>query len=60
MLDDSLNEIYVFDAETLHFTQVNRGARENTGYSQDSLEAFPHALKRFLALFFELDPTGKP
>ena len=37
ILDDSLNEIYVFDAETLHYTQVNRGARENLGYSLAAL-----------------------
>ncbi|MFT5510383.1 MAG: PAS domain S-box-containing protein [Hyphomicrobiaceae bacterium] len=33
ILDQSLNEIYVFDAETLHFVQVNHGARRNMGYS---------------------------
>jgi PAS domain S-box-containing protein len=37
ILDDSLNEIYVFDAETLHYTQANRGARENLGYSLAAL-----------------------
>lgn len=36
-LDESANEIYMFDAETLRFTQVNRGARENLGYSMDEL-----------------------
>lgn len=35
ILDGSLNEIYVFDAETLHFVQVNYGARKNTGYSAE-------------------------
>jgi|GEM_PF-3435629 len=33
ILDDSLNEIFIFDATTLRFMQVNRGARENLGYS---------------------------
>ena len=33
ILDRSLNEIYVFNAETLEFIQVNFGARRNTGYS---------------------------
>jgi PAS domain S-box-containing protein len=33
VLDQSLNEIYMFDAETLHFIQVNHGARRNMGYS---------------------------
>jgi diguanylate cyclase (GGDEF)-like protein/PAS domain S-box-containing protein len=37
ILDDSSNEIYVFDAETLHFVQVNRGARENLGYTMEEL-----------------------
>ena len=37
MLEGSLNEIYVFDAETLHFVEVNRGARENMGYSMGEL-----------------------
>lgn len=35
ILERSLNEIYVFDDETLRFVQVNRGARENMGYSAD-------------------------
>ena len=33
VLEESLNEIYVFDAETLCFLRVNRNARENLGYS---------------------------
>lgn len=33
ILDESSNEIYIFDAETYHFLQVNRGARENLGYT---------------------------
>lgn len=37
ILDASLNEIYIFDAATLHFIQVNRGARENLGYSMAEL-----------------------
>ncbi len=37
ILDDSLNEIYIFDATTLRFTQVNRGGRENLGYSKEEL-----------------------
>jgi PAS domain S-box-containing protein len=32
ILETSLNEIYIFDAETLKFTQVNEGARRNIGY----------------------------
>jgi PAS domain S-box-containing protein len=37
IVDGSLNEIYVFDAETLHFLQANRGACRNLGYTQDEL-----------------------
>jgi len=33
ILESSLNEIYIFDAVTLKFLLVNRGARENLGYS---------------------------
>jgi len=33
ILDESLNELYVFDAETLLFLQVNKGALKNLGYS---------------------------
>ncbi len=37
IVEDSVNEIYVFDGETQRFIQVNRGARENLGYSMDEL-----------------------
>lgn len=37
ILEESLNEIYMFDAQTLQFVLVNRGARENTGYSMKEL-----------------------
>jgi PAS domain S-box-containing protein len=46
VLEDSRNEIYLFDAETLRFQQVNRGARENLGYSMEELrEMTPVDLK---------------
>ncbi len=32
IIDESLNEIYVFDADTLHFSMLNRGALGNLGY----------------------------
>ncbi|MDP1678871.1 MAG: PAS domain S-box protein, partial [Candidatus Nitrotoga sp.] len=38
VLDESSNEIYVFDAQTLHFTMVNAGAQRNLGYSMDELK----------------------
>jgi diguanylate cyclase (GGDEF)-like protein/PAS domain S-box-containing protein len=37
ILDDSSNEIYVFQADSLHFSQLNRGARENLGYTADEI-----------------------
>jgi PAS domain S-box-containing protein len=37
LLNSSSNEIYMFDASTLKFTQVNSGACENLGYSTDEL-----------------------
>jgi len=33
IFDESLNEIYVFDVETLRFSHVNYGALKNTGYT---------------------------
>ncbi len=38
ILEDSVNEIYIFDAITLKFIQVNRKARENLGYSMNQLK----------------------
>lgn len=43
ILDQSLNEIYVFDATTLQFTQVNLGARRNLGYSLAELQTMTPA-----------------
>lgn len=37
LVEESLNEIYIFDAESLGFMLVNRGARANLGYSMDEL-----------------------
>ena len=33
IFDESLNEIYVFDAETLLFVNANQGARKHSGYT---------------------------
>lgn len=43
ILDDTLEEIYIFDAETLRFVRVNRGACANLGYTAEEL----HALRAF-------------
>jgi PAS domain S-box-containing protein len=37
MLDESQDEIYVFDSRSLKFLHVNRGGRANTGYSMSEL-----------------------
>lgn len=38
IFENSLNEIYLFDAQTLEFLQVNKGARQNLDYSIDELK----------------------
>ena len=38
IFEDSLNEIYLFDAETLKFTQVNNAAQKNLGYTLEELQ----------------------
>jgi two-component system sensor kinase FixL len=37
IIEESVNEIYVFDAQTLLFVEVNRGARENLGFTLKEL-----------------------
>ena len=39
VLESSLNEIYIYDARTLRFIEVNLGARKNLGYSMDELRS---------------------
>jgi two-component system cell cycle sensor histidine kinase/response regulator CckA len=39
ILDESSNEIYLFDAVTLRFVQANRGARRHLGYCMAELVA---------------------
>ncbi|MHB1670599.1 MAG: bifunctional diguanylate cyclase/phosphodiesterase, partial [Acidiferrobacter sp.] len=38
ILDESANEIYMFDADTLRFLYANAGARGNLGYSFEELQ----------------------
>ena len=38
LLDKSVNEIYIFDADSLRFTHVNQGASDNLGYSVEELD----------------------
>ncbi len=37
IIEDSLNEVFIFNAETLEFIYVNYGAQANLGYSQEEL-----------------------
>ncbi len=37
ILENSLNEIYIFDVDTLKFILVNEGARKNLGYTMEDL-----------------------
>ena len=39
IIEDSVNEVFAFDAETLKFILVNRGARRNLGYSFKELQS---------------------
>jgi len=49
MIQNSLNEIYVFDEKTLLFQYVNNGAINNIGYSFEELKTLtPIHLKPFL------------
>ena len=37
IIENSLNEVFIFDPDELHFIQVNRGARQNLGYTLEEL-----------------------
>ncbi len=43
IVENSLNEIYVFESDTLLFTQVNKGAIENIGYTLEELQGLTPA-----------------
>ncbi len=38
IFEESLNEIYLFDSDTLRFVQVNAAAQRNVGYSMEELQ----------------------
>lgn len=38
LLQSSFNEIFIFDANNLHFIQVSEGAQKNLGYSFDEMK----------------------
>lgn len=57
IVEDSLNEIYVFGTEDLRFEFVNRGAMQNLGYSADEMSQItPYDIKPNIseAEFFDL------
>ncbi len=37
IIEESINELYIFDATTLNFLRVNQGAQRNLGYSSQEL-----------------------
>ena len=64
-LEKSSNEIYMFDAQTLKFIQVNQGACENLGYTADEMRGMTpldikpeYDLERFRRLIAPLE-TGE-
>ncbi len=38
ILDNSLNEIYIFDADTFKFLYLNKGAKKNIGYTFEEMK----------------------
>ncbi|WP_082226741.1 PAS domain S-box protein [Microscilla marina] len=55
ILDNSTNEVYLFDAKTFKFTEVNERGRNNLGYSEEELmELTPYEIEpRFDRVGFE-------
>jgi PAS domain S-box-containing protein len=51
IMDNSPNEIYLFNAKTLQVMQVNRGALQNSAYSWEELQSMT---------IFELSPALEP
>ncbi len=38
LLDSAAEEVYIFDAQSLYFVEVNRGARRNLGYASSQIQ----------------------
>jgi two-component system, LuxR family, sensor kinase FixL len=51
IVENSPSEIYVFNAETLHLVQINKGALRNSGYSQE---------ESLTMVFFDFAPDLNP
>jgi len=48
IIENSLNEIYIFDKESLRFTYANRGAVANSGYSAEEIKTLhPYNIKPY-------------
>ena len=67
IIEDSINEVFLFDANNLCFIYVNEGARTNLGYSEDELRSLTpldikpdFALEQFEALLEPLRRSEKP
>ncbi len=46
IIENSLNEIYIFDAETFKFEHLNKGALENLGYTSEEIKSLtPYDIK---------------
>ncbi len=67
ILDQSLNEIYIFDADTMHFVHANHGAQENIGYSMEELRQLTpadikpqHTKETFAEIVSPLLDGGQP
>ncbi len=66
IIERSLNEIYIIDADTLRFIEVNEGACRNLGYTLDELRCMTpvdikpeHTEETFAALISPLLNNGK-
>jgi len=46
VFDNSFDEIYLFEADSLKFVQINKSALENLGYSKNEIDTItPHSIK---------------
>jgi diguanylate cyclase (GGDEF)-like protein/PAS domain S-box-containing protein len=66
IIERSLNEVYIFDADTLRFIEVNESACRNLGYSLDELRSMTpvdikpeQSMETFAALIKPLQNDGK-
>jgi PAS domain S-box-containing protein len=51
IVENSPNEIYVFNSETLHLVQINKGGLRNSGYSREETQTM---------VFFDFAPDLNP